>query len=212
MRNRKSVYDEMREKRISEILNCAQNLFLKNGIGNITMKEIALELAITRATLYKYFRSIEEIANEIEYISISNFSRYLEENKSEEGNAINKIEKMIGIFESFADEYPKDIIFTSMYDTYFGNSVTDEKHQNKIEKVIHTFSLFYELIKEGQTDGTVRSDIDAYIMNITISNMLVAMMQKMTIRGEVIKREQHMNDVTQIYEIINNMILNYIKA
>lgn len=211
MKKNKTVYESMRENRIVEILDCAQKLFLQNGIGKTSMKEIAAELSITRATLYKYFSNIEEIAYEIEYKAISNFSNYLDKKRTKEGTAIAKITRMLSIFERFADEYPEDIMFTAMFDTYFGNAVPDEKTQSKLNEVIHHFIVFHDLIDEGKIDGTIKIDIDADVMNLVISNLLVALMQRMTLRGEVIKKEQHIEDSKQIFETINNMIISFIK-
>ena len=210
--NKKKIYEEMREKRNHEILDCAQKKFMEHGIGNITMKAIASELKITRATLYKYFNSIEEIANELEYRSIANFTQYLRENSSSEGTGIQKISRMIEVFEKFVDEHSEDIMFTAMYDTYFGNSVTDEKVQGKIEEEIHSFIVFHDLIDEGKIDGTIKKDIDSDLLNVTIANLLVSIMQRMTLRGEVIKREQYVENTNKIYETINKMIISYIKA
>ena len=50
--------DEQREN----ILQAAETLFLRDGIENTTMIDIAKQAGITRATLYRYFPNRDEIA------------------------------------------------------------------------------------------------------------------------------------------------------
>ncbi len=55
----------MRRNRYNEIINAATELFAKKGYAATSMREISENLDITKATLYHYFKSKEQILFEI---------------------------------------------------------------------------------------------------------------------------------------------------
>jgi len=60
---------ERREREKTErrrtILNCAKDLVLTHGVENVNMEDIATKAELSKATVYLYFSSKEELLNEI---------------------------------------------------------------------------------------------------------------------------------------------------
>ena len=52
-----------RSQRREKILEAAGNAFLANGYGDVTMQDVAKEAQISRAALYTYFGSKQEVFN-----------------------------------------------------------------------------------------------------------------------------------------------------
>ena len=58
--NKHNEYDFMKEK----IIQKAGEIFLKYGFKSVTMDDIANKLAISKKTIYKFFKNKEELVNE----------------------------------------------------------------------------------------------------------------------------------------------------
>ena len=52
-----------RSQRLEQILEAAGNAFLANGYSDVTMQDLAKEAQISRAALYTYFGSKQEVFN-----------------------------------------------------------------------------------------------------------------------------------------------------
>ena len=61
--NRKRSTVPSRSQRREKILEAAGNAFLANGYGDVTMQDVAKEAQISRAALYTYFGSKQEVFN-----------------------------------------------------------------------------------------------------------------------------------------------------
>ena len=61
MKKQKGQYKNNNKIQINKILNAAEKLFIEKGIKSTTMSDIANEAMIMRATLYKYFKNMNEV-------------------------------------------------------------------------------------------------------------------------------------------------------
>jgi len=68
-----------REKaaRRREIISCARDIILRQGVERVTMEEIAQKAELSKATLYLYFSNKESIFNEICEESAQRFLEYM---------------------------------------------------------------------------------------------------------------------------------------
>src|SRR4051794_19108421 len=62
--------DAQREKRKEEILLCSLNIFIKKGFAATKIRDIASELKISTGLFFHYFKSKEEIYEELITIAI----------------------------------------------------------------------------------------------------------------------------------------------
>ena len=53
--------EEQKDERLRQITDAAEKLFQKKNYAEITLKDIAEQLSFTRANLYKYAKTKEEI-------------------------------------------------------------------------------------------------------------------------------------------------------
>lgn len=82
------------EQKRQMILSKAEQVFIRTGFNNVTMKDIIEECGISRGGLYVYFSSVDEIFKEV----------VQEHNKSKSDCVTLNIGKG-GNFEAFIDEY-----------------------------------------------------------------------------------------------------------
>ena len=67
-----------KESRADEIINCATQLFLKNGFEETTFSDIAKEGGMARSTIYLYFKDKNDILKSIIHSSFENHRSLLE--------------------------------------------------------------------------------------------------------------------------------------
>lgn len=211
MVNKVNAFQVMRDQRTIEIVHCAKQKFLTNGISNTSMKEIAEALSITRATLYKYFSTIDELVYEIEFQALSTFEAWINQTNEIKGSAIERFEQTVDLYLSLFRVHADDLLFTAMFDSYYGNQLLSTEAQKQLEDLIHHFDHFYQLILEGIEDGTMRPDIDPGLTNLTITNLLIAMMQRMVVRGQALSLEQGFTDFDDLFKDLKKMMIYYVR-
>ncbi|MDO5689924.1 MAG: TetR/AcrR family transcriptional regulator [Tissierellia bacterium] len=66
-------YKKHSEAQVQRILDTAERLFIREGIGQVTISKIARECNMSRATVYKYFHSVEQILWEIHHVHMRTY-------------------------------------------------------------------------------------------------------------------------------------------
>ncbi|OGJ92460.1 MAG: hypothetical protein A2487_00755 [Candidatus Raymondbacteria bacterium RifOxyC12_full_50_8] len=66
-----------KEQRAEQIISAAENLFIDNGLAKTTMDDIAKECELSKATLYLYYKSKEELVIEIVKRALDNLYEHL---------------------------------------------------------------------------------------------------------------------------------------
>lgn len=73
-----SLREIQHRERSERILDVANRLFKQHGYGLVSIEEIAAEAVISRATLYSYFRSKEEIAVQLSLRAIAEVVEFVD--------------------------------------------------------------------------------------------------------------------------------------
>ncbi len=183
---------EQKEKRKNEILNVARELFITKGLSETTMDNIASEIKITRRTLYRYYKTKEELAFEIEIMlfeELYNFQTKIY--KTLVGNGLKKIELFLNEIASYVEANPSIIRFSGVFDFYFTGEYPYLELTNRFKNMISSNDYILEqLIRDGIEDGSIRLDIDPVITGLTISNVLLSLSQRVLIREKHLDEEQ----------------------
>ena len=82
MSQKKSKMTDSAENRKIEIIDGALKLFAQNGYHSTTLDQVAANIGVTKATLYYYFRSKEEIIRAILKRSVNRMEKAVELGKS----------------------------------------------------------------------------------------------------------------------------------
>jgi AcrR family transcriptional regulator len=148
------VVPEYKKMAKIKIIQAAYQVFSENGYHPSKMDEIAREVGVSKATLYSYFKSKEDL---LKMISISTSQRLNEIfQKSLEGqNSLEPFEELYNNMEEFQGSLHLnfEILSLSSHDKNIreiGRNIYDEK--------IDVFQVFLENL---QNKGIIRDDIDA---------------------------------------------------
>ena len=111
-----------RAQRRRAIVDAAESLFLNNDLVGITMKDISVAAGITKATLYKYFASIDEIAFEVQikvYVSLFEFPDSLPPLSEQDiSNGRDQLRAFLRAQLLFAQKYPEHVRYLGFFDHY----------------------------------------------------------------------------------------------
>ena len=190
------------------ILEAAQEAFLAGGYHNTDMRDIAKIVGIDRRTIYRYFSSKEALAFAIWQKVIAYIIDFGADSKGETG-----YEKLKNMLYSYMDEVRKNqniVKFLGEFDHVFSGEYPHvEEADEFVNYILNSENGIQKCLTEGILDKSIRSDLDVKLAASTISNILLAMSQRVVIRGEHLKTEQGYS-----YEMLDDsvrIILNGIK-
>ena len=197
MTNSTSEYREqerlaLREKRKNEILNAARESFITKGLVETTMDHIAKEVKITRRTLYRYYKTKEELAFEIEIMLFEELYHFQNEiYKTLEGNGLRKIELYFNELANYVEKNSNVIRYSGEFDYYFRGEYPYLELTTRFKNMISSNDhLLEQLIKDGKEDGSIRKDIDPVLTGLTINNVLLSLSQRVLFREKHLDEEQ----------------------
>ncbi len=191
------------------IIEAAQKLFFDAGYFGTDMGEIAKIAGIDKRTIYRYFASKEALAFVIWRGVLAEIINFATESKG--GSAFQKLQNLLYDYMSEAQKNPKIIRFIGEFDHVFSGEYPHiEEADEFVRYITQSPNKILEYINEGIKEGSIKKGIDADLAAHTISSIMIAMSQRIIIRGEHLKQEQGYS-----YEMLNetvNLVLNGIKA
>lgn len=132
------------------------DLISENGIKGLSIKEIAKRENVTEASLYKHFKSKDQILIEVlEYYSKYDISiaRTVENNRE---NEKSKIFNYFKLYSEYYDSYPA---LTSIIESY-NVLIYEENLKFRIKEVVEQRTqVIKKLIEEGQKNKNIRENI-----------------------------------------------------
>ncbi|MCR4793291.1 MAG: TetR/AcrR family transcriptional regulator [Lachnospiraceae bacterium] len=167
---------QMREDMRSRILQRASIYFARNGFGDTKISDLARHIGIGQGTIYMYFRSKEELFDEI---------RKSADNKEEVKKlkllanlplpAIAKINKISGEMEKRLKE-DEDFVVKITILTQLLLEKQDDICSNEL------YSELAQIIKQGQKEGSVISGDPLYLADLYWGNVYLSALRKLFVK------------------------------
>lgn len=172
-----------------KILEIASEKIQIYGLKKFTIDEIALELKISKKTIYKYFSSKEEIIDCF-------FSTVIESDKE---NVLEQLENK----NSVADKL--NLLIYSYYKFKLPVNVVDESHKfypkqwEKIEELKRfKLDIFYKVLKEGVSDGQIKEEVDFLILSKMLDNICDTFLDYKFLSDNKMTFKEAINEVVKI--------------
>jgi AcrR family transcriptional regulator len=201
-----------RDQQRRSIVDAAERVFLRKGLAQVNMTEIAAEARVSRPTLYKYFGTIEQLALEVQMRALDALFTATREGASAcHGSALDRIRAIFSASLSFYQANPQLVRFTCLFDFYFRESYDSPASAEQYAAFLKRFAELEKTIATGQAEETIRPDLDAHSTALMVENTMLAMMQRMALRGEIISREQDIRPLAQLEQMFA-MIISYLEA
>ena len=160
--------------RQEEIVLAATEIIGEHGVQQVTTSNLARKMNFTEPALYRHFKNKNEILRSILlYYKVEIGEELQKIVKSDK----NGLEKIIGIIEYQIDFFIKTpaVIMVVISETSFQN----EKSLSKTVKNVlnERRQLVNKIIKEGQSDGSIRTDIVCnQLVNVVLGSMRVTVL------------------------------------
>lgn len=164
------------------VIEIAENLFLSQGLATTEMKEIARCASISRSTLYRMFDSRETLAFAVadkclhELFDPKPMEIYGTDRSGFEilrSYSSNLIETMI--------QGVRYVKYLSEFDQMFSGDYPDTPEARKyvqFNRQRHDRQILLNILRLGTEDGSIRGDIDANMLELTVGNTLLGVAQR----------------------------------
>lgn len=132
-----------------EILSAAEKVFAAKGFFLTTMSDIAREAEFGTGTLYKYFRSKEELYFTLIDEKVEEINRLVKDELSQRTSAVERIKKALALqFEFFERNRDFFRIYISERNR-FEWTVKDELGKGLHEKMVTYINILAEVMRQG---------------------------------------------------------------
>ena len=209
------IIRDVKTRRMEDAVTCAAEMYLKNGISDTKMTDIADACQLGVASLYRYFGTKQAFTIKAachiwqqQYAKINQLRRE-EDFQSETG--IRQVQRLMDIFPALLREHSPFLRFLSDFDAF----VTRERltHEDLLEyenSVMNVLSMMESTIEKGIQDGTIRPGVDAKLYETTVGHSLMSMCQKFS-RGKVLSSDDPAMNLRELDAAIE-MYLAYIRT
>jgi len=142
--------------RRKEILLAAEKLFAAKGFFPTTMSEIAQEAQFGTGTLYKYFKSKEDLYFTLIDEKTAEINGPVKAELSKKMSAIERIEKILRIQCEFIERNRNFFRIYVSERSRFEWTVKDDLGKGIHEKMVAYIHLLAQVMKQGIKDGTFK--------------------------------------------------------
>lgn len=95
-----------KEQRRNDIIDAAEKLFFSKGFDEVSMDDIAKEIKLNKATLYRYFMSKEALFFTVVLRGVKIHNEMLTQGIKKAGNSVERLTAIGNVSYDFAREYP----------------------------------------------------------------------------------------------------------
>ena len=183
--------------RKESILQAAIEVFSKGSFRSSSISEIAKRANVAEGTIYQYFKNKEDLFFSIPIQKTVEFTEEFDLHLQGITGTFNKIRKFIWYYLYFFKTNP-GYGRILMLEMRVSRSFVKTKTYNFLKK---STKRILEIIREGQQDGTIRKDVNIYILRQLILGILEHVVTRWLLKGEKY-------DLMEYYEDINKLITN----
>jgi len=208
-----------RAQRRDAIISVAENIFAKEGYHQAMVDQIATEAGYTKATLYNYFQSKDDLYNAV---AIRAFASLLEimEKTLNQPDAVYELRTLGNAYLAFVEAYPfyAEIMDSGQLSTAFskiGEKETTKQplteseaglrqRQKKIER------LMTDVIGQTLANSGVQKKVDPLSVTIALSTLGLAV-REIIMRGKTggLPEEKTREYLSVLYTIIDQGLKHY---
>ncbi|WP_242259653.1 TetR/AcrR family transcriptional regulator [Bacillus cereus group sp. BfR-BA-01311] len=157
------------EERRKEILETAERLFLTKGYTKTTVNDILKEIGIAKGTFYHYFKSKEEVMDEI-------IMRIIKEDVTKAKRIVSNpdIPVLDKLFKILMEQSPKSGDVKEKMIEQFHQPNNAEMHQKSlVQSIIHLSPILTEVLEQGIEEGIFSTPYPKETIELLLSSAQV---------------------------------------
>ncbi len=205
------------DKRLQTILNAGKELFANKGLALVNMKEVAEKAEISRATLYRYFPSKEDLAFAIEQYFFREIllPQYREQIAEAAGNGYQKVEFHLQLLITSFNLYPDYYKFTGAFDHYFNYRQKPAELAEEMKRIFNwglDEDPLVGFLREGIADGSIQPHLDPHLTAKTIDQTVLSLCQRIAARKEELTLELEIEHSEMMIKNLASILLDGIRS
>lgn len=191
------------------ILAVARSLFTEKGLFDTQMIDVAAALEMSRTTLYRYYRDKLDLALAILAILL----REVHQSWTDPGSASGRTGlDRVGLYlrQVWTEAGPNTghHRYMAEFDAFFSGSRIPEGFKEKMAAALPGDGdpRFLQMILDGQSDGSIRPDLEPHLAMTTLLNAVRGLQQRVLLRGDVLV-ELHPHEAERLIEELITYLL-----
>lgn len=191
-----------KEQRRTDIIDAAERVFFPKGWNAATMDDVAAEAELSKATLYLYFKSKEEIYVAILVRGVRILHSMFVEAVQGDTPGLRKVEAIGRAYVSFYHQHPNYVDAMIHFESkYFGSGEENEYTRERESLKKKTMGLVAQAVQTGIDDGSIRTDINPMKAAVILWAQTTGLLQILTIAREDIKSHYSLesDDLVEAY-------------
>jgi len=179
------------------------------------MVDIAKAAGISRTTLYKYYKSIHEIAFAVQSLLMLEIADYESTSEDEHSSVIDALIERIRASFRYTLLYKENRRFTIAFDGYYSaspifNDISPEILENYRTLITGMCAPSINLLKSGVERQELRNDLPITVMTSIVFGLIIAHNQRLSTHGYDISLGDK-DGIDALNEAFLEMVINYIK-
>ena len=195
----------IKDAKLKFIIDVATKLFLERGITSVTIKDIAQEVGLGEATIYRYFLKKQNIVIAVAMkLEEEVFKDYFDLSDSETG-----FDKLKSFYNKFLDIFHNRMEFykfISEFDSYVINEKSDLEDYEKA--LLPFYKSFEEAYLLGLKDNTVRKLNDLEKFYLTTTHSLMGLSKKLALDGMILSQDKKYESEEELKCLIEIILTN----
>jgi AcrR family transcriptional regulator len=139
-----------------EILSAAEKVFAANGFSATTMSDIARKAEFGTGTLYKYFKSKEELYFTLIDEKVEEINRLVNAELSQKTSPIERIRKVLGLQFEFIERNRDFFRIYISERNRFEWTIKEDLGKGLHEKMVTYIHILAEVMRQGTEEGELR--------------------------------------------------------
>ena len=180
------IYQNHRDNQLERILEAAEELFIRDGIDNVSISAIASAARISRKTLYEYYSNKQEIAWAIMQTISDERTSNMEQPRIPDGNGFQRLEFFLQHLVNLLEVHPEHFRFISE----FNNLYAREGDPTRVRQIFgKRGDPLVQMIRQGIADGSICPDVDPDLLSAALLNLVSGMNSRFALLGDQISAE-----------------------
>lgn len=180
--------------RKESILQAAIEVFSKGGFRNSSISEIAKRANVAEGTIYQYYKNKEDLFFSIPIQKTIEFHEEVDLHLQGITGTFNQIRKFIWYYLYFFrtnPEYGRILMLEMRVSRSFVKTKTYKFLKKSISRIL-------EIIREGQNEGTIRKDVNIYILRQLVLGILEHVVTRWLLQGGKYDLMEYYEDITKL--------------
>lgn len=198
-----------------KIINIAETLFIENGFADTQMKDIAAATGMSRNTLYRYYQDKYDLGFAILVVVLTRkidvYESIIDKIKA---NHYSNIRAGLGVLmEAYSDpQYEDDDRFIAEFDGYYAGSRIPTEFRDKLTQLLpESVKLsLTDIVSLGQTEGSIRTDVPASYLAVTLFNAVPTFFRRMLLRQNALM-EIEQEAIPKLTPVLIQLLLDGLK-